>query len=152
MRFTLIKSIAVAASMLAATMAHAALGSAPGAPSLTGNHLTQSEEAVRTPTVQSYSAQDSTTQGDTSVREYVGADGSVFAVRWRGAFMPNMSDLLGAYFPQYVSTPPATNSTSLRLVRGTDLVVESTGHMRAFAGLAYVPSKMPVGVTPKSLK
>lgn len=84
----------------------------------------------------------------TVLREYVNAAGTVFAVTWKGPTLPNLKQTLGQYFEQYVATArlKVMPHRAVR-VQETDLVIESSGHMRAFSGLAYVPSLMPAGVT-----
>jgi hypothetical protein len=81
----------------------------------------------------------------TVVNEYVSAEGKVFAVTWKGASMPDLSQTLGSYFEQYkaaAAAAPAAGHHHLA-VRQDDLVVISGGHMRAWSGKAYVPSLLP---------
>jgi hypothetical protein len=88
----------------------------------------------------------------TVVREYLAADGSVFGIAWRGPQMPDLNDLLGSYFPQYVAGVKA-----VRAARGggrgpvavdqSSLVVRSGGHMGAFSGQAWLPPALPAGVS-----
>jgi hypothetical protein len=83
----------------------------------------------------------------TLLREFVGADGRVFAVAWNGPTMPNLRQALGRYFDPYAAAAGAKRSghSQLRVAR-SDLVVQSSGHMRAFAGHAYLPQAVPDGV------
>jgi hypothetical protein len=88
----------------------------------------------------------------TVIREYVSSAGSVFGLAWSGPRMPDLSDLLGGYFPQYVAA--VTNARQLRggghgpgIVRDSGLVVHSGGHMGAFSGQAYLPQALPAGVS-----
>jgi len=84
----------------------------------------------------------------TLVREYAGLDGSVFAVTWHGPYVPNLRQLLGRYFDEYVAAAKAPTADHHHLqVRQEDLVVESSGHMRAFNGRAYLPQAIPGGVS-----
>jgi Protein of unknown function (DUF2844) len=84
----------------------------------------------------------------TIVREFVGNDGVVFAVAWTGPVMPNLQQTLGRYFDSYVASAKANRLGHHQLlVRQEDLVIESRGHMRAFAGRAYLPLAIPAGVT-----
>ncbi len=84
----------------------------------------------------------------TLVREYAGLDGSVFAVTWHGPYVPNLRQLLGRYFDEYVAAAKAPTADHHHLlVRQSDLVVESSGHMRAFNGRAYLPQAIPGGVS-----
>jgi hypothetical protein len=80
------------------------------------------------------------------VRQYVG-NGVVYAVAWRGPHMPDLRELLGSYFAQ-LSSPGAHRRGGhhrMGLAAG-DLVVESHGHGRSFAGRAWVTSLVPAGV------
>ncbi len=83
----------------------------------------------------------------TSVREFVGADGKVFAVAWRGPVPPNLRQMLGRFFEPFATAAGARRTGHSHLqVRTADLVVQSGGHMRAFAGRAYLPQSVPNGV------
>ena len=89
----------------------------------------------------------------TVIREYAGLDGKVFAVTWHGPFIPNLKQTLGAYFDQYAAAAKSAHGTRKHLmVRQSDLVVESGGHMRAHSGIAYLPQSLPSGVSPGDLK
>jgi hypothetical protein len=84
----------------------------------------------------------------TLVREYSGLDGNVFAVTWSGPFPPNLRQTLGRYFEPFVTAAKAAHGDHrhLRVEQG-DVVVEARGHMRAFAGRAYLPAAIPSGVS-----
>lgn len=99
----------------------------------------------------SYTVRETALGNGTVVREYLAADGSVFGIAWRGAQMPDLTDLLGSYFPQYVA-----GVKTIRAKRGghgpvavdqSSLVVHSGGHMGAFAGQAWLPPALPAGVS-----
>ena len=83
----------------------------------------------------------------TRVREFVGADGRVFAVAWNGPTPPNLRQMLGRYFEPFAAAASVrrTGHSHLQIHTG-DLVVQSGGHMRAFAGRAYIPAGVPNGV------
>jgi hypothetical protein len=133
--------------------AHASLGGAPGGTGLTRVAALHSAPETETSQAQPYSTQNSITDGGTTVREYIDRDGGVFAVTWKGPFMPNLSVLLGEYFAQYTDTSASQPPThSMRFVHNENLVVQSTGRMHAFSGIAYLPQKLPAGVTADSLK
>ncbi|MDB6042184.1 MAG: hypothetical protein JWM63_735 [Gammaproteobacteria bacterium] len=88
------------------------------------------------------------TANGTTVRELVSAAGVVFAVTWKGPFLPDLRQTLGTYFPSYEAAPRAGNSGHSHFaVQRADLVVLSRGHLRAYSGLAYVPSLVPTGLT-----
>lgn len=99
----------------------------------------------------SYTIKQTTLSGGTVVREYVAQDGKVFAIAWRGPRIPDLSTLLGTYFPQYKSALEAQRAQ--RAGRGpaavdeSGLVVYSVGHMGAFFGQAYLRNALPSGVS-----
>jgi len=86
----------------------------------------------------------------TVVREYVSQGGRVFGIAWQGPFIPDMQQLLGSYFQQYsAAAQDARNKhVSRRLIniRQPGLVVEASGHMRAYSGRAYDPGLLPQGI------
>jgi hypothetical protein len=83
----------------------------------------------------------------TVVREFVAPTGLVFAVTWQGPIKPDLNQLLGGYFPRLVAAgqSPHRDHRSLSL-QAPDLVIESGGRMRGFAGRAYLPGLVPAGV------
>ncbi|MPW18596.1 DUF2844 domain-containing protein [Paraburkholderia sp. CNPSo 3157] len=105
----------------------------------------------------SYTVRETTLGNGTVVREYISTAGSVFGLAWSGPQMPDLSDLLGSYFPQYVAG--VTNARQLRggghgpgIVQDNGLVVHSGGHMGAFSGQAYLPQALPAGVSGTDIK
>ena len=89
----------------------------------------------------------------TLLREYVGADGKVFAVAWQGSSKPDLRQALGRYFEVYVAAPRSTivDRKHMHLQQG-DLVVEGSGHMRALSGRAYLTGAIPSGVNVGDLR
>lgn len=84
----------------------------------------------------------------TLLREYASLDGTVFAVTWHGPFMPNLRQTLGRYFDEYATAPKSLHTDHNHLqIKLDDLVVQSSGHMRAYTGRAYLPQAIPDGVT-----
>jgi hypothetical protein len=83
------------------------------------------------------------------VREYVSASGTVYAVSWHGHGMPNLQELLGAYFAQ-LSTGRRRGGHHHMALGGSDFVVQSSSHGRLFSGRAWVPSLVPAGVDPET--
>jgi hypothetical protein len=81
------------------------------------------------------------------VREYVSDAGQVFAVAWDGPMLPDLNRLLGGYFARYAAAARTHRGGHVhRGVHQDDLVVESSGQMRAFFGRAYLPKALPPGV------
>lgn len=138
---------AFALACLGCASAHASLG---GAPSDFPNAAARARQlgavvpGVATP---GYTVSETTLDSGTVVREYVGADGAVFAVSWNGPFLPDLRTLLG---PQF-STLTAETASRRQAGRGRvhierpDVVIESGGHMRAYQGRAWIGSALPGG-------
>ena len=89
----------------------------------------------------------------TVVREFAGSDGKVFAVAWKGPMVPNLRQTFGRYFDTYVTAAKGkhTGHTYLQ-IQQSDLVIQSSGHMRAFSGRAYLPQAVPSGVAVGDLR
>ena len=96
-----------------------------------------------------YTVQEITAATGTVIREYVSPAGVVFAVKWSGPAMPNLQQMLGTYFAQYQSAVQTQRASTQRgghhhvEVRAPSLIVHSSGHMRQYSGIAYVPSLVP---------
>jgi hypothetical protein len=104
--------------------------------------------AVRTSQSALYTVHQIQTPSGTTVREFANAAGTVFAVTWKGPFMPDLRQTLGTYFQTYQTAPRAKRYGHSRdILELPGLVVHSTGRMRAFRGNAYVPQLVPAGVS-----
>jgi uncharacterized protein DUF2844 len=86
----------------------------------------------------------------TVVREYVSPAGKVFGVVWQGPFMPDLHQLLGSYSPQYSAAlreehakRPGRHPLN---INQPGLVIETSGHMRAYYGRVFVPELLPQAV------
>ena len=90
----------------------------------------------------------------TVVREFVGPNGRVFAVAWRGPTLPDLKQIFGDdNLQRFLSSPPEQRSPrKSRTVRSQDLVVHSTGSARFFTGFAYIPSMMPRSVREEDIR
>ncbi len=99
---------------------------------------------VRTTAVAGYTVHEIASPTGTTVREFINDSGKVFGVAWTGPLLPNFEQTLGKYFPEYLANASAPRVGRRHLsIQGTDFVVHSNGHMRAFYGSAYVPSLLP---------
>ena len=88
------------------------------------------------------------------VREYLNRDGIVFAVTWRGPIQPDLQQLLQTSFASYNQARSALIQPGLRRslrIASTDLVVETAGHLRAYSGRAYLPTRIPAGASANDL-
>ena len=90
----------------------------------------------------------------TAVREYVSADGRVFAVAWRGPTLPDLKQIFGDDNLQTFLSAPAEHHVprKSRTVREPGLVVHSTGTARFFTGFAYIPTLMPSAVREEDIR
>ena len=91
-----------------------------------------------------------------TVREYVSPAGRVFAVTWQGPTLPDLRQLLGDYFAPYTQAVQAARKSRaghgpLR-IETPALVVEQSGHPRAFTGRAYLPPLLPARVAPQTIR
>ncbi|MFM0080919.1 DUF2844 domain-containing protein [Paraburkholderia sediminicola] len=141
-------STSIARAMLGAGCAlsfaaHATLGQNV---STVDSDQTSLHAVAHTVTTQSaYSVHLITMPSGTLVREYVAPNGIVFGVAWQGPTLPDLKTMLGTSFDPYVAATATRRGTPLA-VSGNDLVVYSGGHLRAFAGYAYLPQAVPAGV------
>jgi hypothetical protein len=85
----------------------------------------------------------------TILREFAAPAGTVFAIAWRGPVLPDLRQALGQYFDVYVTAAQARRGGSHHHfeVRQDAFVMQSSGHMRAFSGRAYLPTALPAGVS-----
>ena len=102
---------------------------------------------------QSYGVHELTTASGVHVREYV-AGGKVFAVSWQGPVIPDLRQVLGAYYTTYAQAAAAPHAGGHRHLRVEQpgLVVESNGRMRAFYGRAWDPALLPASFTVSDIR
>ena len=98
----------------------------------------------------SYSIKQFVTAKGTTVREYSAPSGPIFGIAWEGRRPPDLSVLLGSYYPEYVEAAASRNHLSLHhaVFQGADMTVVVTGHMGQLKGRAFVPSLTPSDVDP----
>lgn len=143
-------SAVAALAALCASTAFATLGEPEASVALEGQFAPGS---IKESDHGSYRVHEASLPSGTVVREYVGLDGNVFAVVWRGPFMPNLKQMLGRYFDEYAAAPRSQHADrNHREVRQSDLVVQAGGHMRAYSGRAYLPQALPAGVSVEDLQ
>jgi len=151
MRFVAASAVAVLFALLMPMRAGAVLGG----PAATVDADQARLKAVRAATSQSnYTVHELTEASGTVVREFVNkSTGKVFAVSWRGPFMPDLQQLLGDHYSTFKEAAGREGvGRGAVAVDQPGLVVRSGGHMRAFSGLAYVPDQLPQGVQVEDLR
>lgn len=166
--------VAIAAGALGAPSAFAELGGAPtlspasqrpvqqaaAASSKADNQTASTTPAASntaTGTTADWSMREVTQADGLIEREYLDADGLVFAVAWRGPHRPELSVLLGTKY----ATQMSQNARALRQQgkgsHGTTSQVDATfavqasTHQRSSTGVAWLPQLLPAGVSPEAL-
>lgn len=141
---------AVLAAALSPCIADAGLGQAENSVQTDAAHLKGSITA--TPYI-GYQVQEIQMPSGILVREFVATNGTVFAVAWNGPTVPNLRQLLGQYFNNFVAAAQAKHAGHRHLqIQQSDLVLQASGHMRAFSGRAYLPQAVPAGVSIADLR
>jgi len=148
-------AIAVAIVLLSsATPGFAALGG--DASSVDADRVRMKGSLMRIVRSDAYTVHEIRSESGTTVREFVSPDGRVFAVAWEGQWHPDMEQVLGAYFVRYQQGAQAAllqrRSRGLLQIRDGDLVVQMSGHQRAFTGRAYLANGIPRGVQADALR
>lgn len=119
------------------------------------NDRVQMKATMRTQRAETFSVHEITAANGCTVREYVSPQGKIFGVAWSGQTMPDLKQLLGPYYDQ---VSQARAKQTQRFTRGpiniqeSGIVFQQSGHMRSYFGRAYVPSMVPQGVAPESVR
>ena len=146
------EAIAVAALLGVSLPASASLG---GDVSSLESDRVQMKASAQVMQHGAYEVHEMQVPGGTVVDEYLSPQGTVFAVSWHGQFPPPMQQVLGTYFQQYSAALQAQASQAQPKMYGhrplniqqQGLVVQTSGHMRAHSGRAYLPGLLPQGMT-----
>jgi hypothetical protein len=141
-------------SMLLVTVAAPALASLGASVTTVPGEAARMKAAVRVAGHDNYSVHELTTPQGTVVREYVGPAGTVFAVTWHGPFNPDLQQLFGNYWQQYLQASAIYPSHSHRaqFINEPGLVVQRSGRMRAYSGRAWIPSMLPQNLSAADIK
>jgi hypothetical protein len=87
------------------------------------------------------------------VREFADHGGKVFAVSWSGGWRPNLRDILGVHYEQFLE-----GSRGKRVTRGPvrivlpGMVVVMAGHQRSFFGQVCLTDLLPPGLRPEDVR
>ena len=105
---------------------------------------------LRTSSGNSYTLHEIQTPTGVAVKEYASPVGKVFAVTWKGPYHPDLRQLLGPYYDEYVQAVRTQRTQRSGhgpiLIEHAGLVVEVSGHLRSFVGRAFVPQQLPAGM------
>jgi Protein of unknown function (DUF2844) len=117
---------------------------------------TKMQGSLRTSNNNSYTLHEIQSSTGVAVKEYVSTSGKVFAVTWQGPFHPDLRQLLGTYFDQFEQAEQAQRAQRRGhgpvLIQQAGLVIQISGHMRAFVGKAYVPQMLPAGIHAEDIR
>ncbi len=121
------------------------------AAALHGNMSQPSKEALAQ--TGSYKVKSFVTESGTAVREYAAPSGATFGVAWNGRRPPDLSVLLGSYYPEYVSAMSIKHHRDLHhtMIQTPHTLVVMGGHMGHLVGRAYAPGLAPSGVDAKAV-
>jgi hypothetical protein len=135
--------------LIGAAPARAALGGDPE-PAVADERHTYARRQV----VQStgYTVHELDAGTGTVVREYVGPDGKVFGVSWRGQFRPNLRELLGDSYETYLAAAGKRWGRAPVTLSLPGLYIHMSGRQRAFYGRAYLPDRVPQGFSPDEIR
>ena len=93
---------------------------------------------------------------ENTIRQYADADGHIYAITWKGISQPDLSVLLGDHFTEYAIQAKvgalARGGRGPRRIQTNGVVVETSGHMRALRGIAYIPKQLPAGINAGDLQ
>jgi Protein of unknown function (DUF2844) len=143
------KYLSLAAALLVATLAPHSARATLGEPETTiAADAAELKGSVKSTEQTNYRVHEIQLPSGTVLREFVTPGGSVFAVAWSGPSMPNLQQTLGSYFNTFVAAAKAPHGGHHMLqVQQDRFVMQSSGHMRAFSGRAYLPQALPAGVS-----
>jgi hypothetical protein len=90
-----------------------------------------------------------------TMHEFVNGDGKVFAIKWKGAKSPDLSEVLGTYHAEY-QTMKASQAkkgihNKVQNISGEHVQVRASGPMRGMQGLIVAKDLVPAGVDVESL-
>jgi hypothetical protein len=144
-------ALAVGLCALCSGTSWAGLG---GGPANLGTVVSQSRADVMSSAGARYTDVQRDLDSGVTVHEYLDADGRVFAVSWAGPYMPNLKEILGAHFSELTAEVAQRKGgdRSRLTVNRSDVVIVSGGHMGAFEGRAWLPSRLPAGLDPRDIK
>lgn len=139
--------LAVLLAAVLPLVAHAELG---GTAATIKPNTSQLHATLRATVSNGYTVHEIQSENGLRVREYANGSGRIFAVSWEGPTLPDLPQLLGAYFPGFKQAAIARREAGWRgpvAIAQDDLVVESGGRMRGYFGRAWVPSLLPPHIT-----
>ena len=111
--------------------------------------------SLRSTPMPAYTIHELRTPAGMVVREFASTTGRIFAVLWKGASPPDLRQLLGAHFEDFQQAAGAQKGRGPRgvlFIQQNGLIVQIGGHMRSYAGRAYLLDQVPPGVHADDLR
>lgn len=142
--------LCVALAMMIPLRAFAALG---GDVDSVETDRAQLRGTLHVTTMASHSVHEIHAASGVTVKEYVSPAGRVFGVAWQGPANPDLRQVLGNYYDQFLQAARArTHVRGPLSIKESGLVVQMSGTMRAHFGRAYVPQMLPAQVSAESIR
>jgi|SRR5665213_3881052 len=133
--------------------AHASLG---GDVASVHNDQAKLQGTLQTTSKSSYDVHEIQGASGVVVREYVSRSGAVFGVAWQGRTPPDLRQVLGGSYDQYMQAVQAQRTQrhghGPLLIQAPGLVVQTGGHMGALTGKAFIPQSLPADVRPEDIQ
>lgn len=140
--------------LLSAAPAWAVLGG--GVADVQGEQLRMRATRAVTTTFQPGSVHELRLADGSSIRQYINAQGIVYAVAWSTRVKPDFTQLLGRYAADFDAGAAAVLRTPgikrNAVIDQGDLVVQSGGRQGAFVGKAWLKSQMPTGTSANAIR
>jgi|SRR5215472_1643652 len=111
--------------------------------------------SLRSTQMPAYTIHELRTPAGTIVREFAASGGRIFAVSWNGPAAPDLRQLLGPHFEDFQQAAAAQKTRGPRgvlFIQQNGVVVQMGGHMRSYAGRAYLPDQLPTGMRVDDLR
>jgi hypothetical protein len=115
-------------------------------------HMKASRRSTQMP---AYTIHELRTPAGTIVREFASPGGRIFAVSWKGPALPDLRQLLGSHFEGLQQAAEAQKGRGPRgvlFIQQNGLTVQMGGHMRSYAGRAYLSDQIPTAVRADDLR
>ncbi len=148
-----LQRIALSAAILTVLLPHPARATLGEPESTVAAEAQQLKVSVKATERTGYRLHEMQLPSGTRLREFVDAEGTVFAVAWTGPSKPDLRQALGKYFDVYIAAAKARRAVRSPLrIRGPGFAMDAGGHMRAFTGRAYLPGSVPAGTSLDDLR
>jgi len=154
MKLRMLSAIGIVVSLL--TFPHWACASLGGDLASVHDDQAKMQGTLQTTSNQSYNVNEIQAPSGVVLREYVSPSGNVFGVAWQGRTHPDLHQVFGAYYDQYVQAVKAQRAQrhghGPLLIQQPGLVILIGGHMRALTGKAYLPQSLPAGMRAEEIR